>query len=223
MFGLGADGYVYNSDEDEDEETEEEEEEELLKVQVKDNKREPPKMNTEFTVKSKFNEYLSNMIRSKDQYYAAWDLDIVVRDWKQWMYENDWINIYIIANDCENFDTHTHIGSVSDVNKRMKQHNGEIAGGPQDTKRAAGYWELAFYMKIPPLRNFSCKEIVKKYDTYRGLSSRCENLLLFALDVRAEFKIAATIIDKTNKYYCENIEPILKEHLTEEQFRNVLI
>lgn len=220
MFGLGTDGYVYNSDEDgEEDETEEEE------IAITSNKREhtPPKMNTEFTVKSKFNEYLSNMIQNKDQYYSAWDLDIVVRDWKQWMYEDDWINIYIIANDCENFDTHTHIGSVSDVGKRMKQHNGEIAGGPQDTKRAAGYWELAFYMKIPPLRNFSCKEIVKKYDTYRGLSSRCENLLLFALDIRAEFKISHTIMNKSSKYYCENIEPILREHLTEEQFQTVLI
>lgn len=224
VFGLNSDGYVYNSDEDisDDDDDEDEEEEEVVNTNTK--RHVPMEMNDEFTVKSRFNEYINSLIKSKDHYYSAWDLDVVVRDWKQWMYESDWVNIYIIANDCENFDTHTHIGSVSDVNKRMKQHNGEVPGGPQDTKRAAGFWELAFYMKIPPLRNFSCKEIVKKYDTYRGLSSRCENLLLFALDIRAEFKISSSIIDKKSKYYCENIESILREHITDDsKFESVII
>lgn len=171
----------------------------------------------------KFYDYVKGTIESQVRYNAPWDLDAIVRDWKKWMYDVEWINIYIITNDCVNFDTHTHIGSASDIFKRMKQHNGLMPGGPQDTKRAAGYWNLVFYMRVPPIRNFSCKDIVKNFDTFRGLPSRCENMLTFALETRAPFQISRTLLEKGHKNYSQSIDEMIHKRFDRSKIQELFI
>jgi hypothetical protein len=165
------------------------------------------------TIKSKFMEYAKKYIFSE----STWDINEIVRDWKEWLYNNEWLNIYLITNDCETFDTHTHAGSVSDLIKRVKQHNGEIPGGPQDTKRAAGYWTLMFYMRIPPIRNFSCRELVKTFNKKRGLASRCKDMIEFAMENMTEFKVSRSFLDKNHKNYCEIVESLLRKKFTQNE------
>lgn len=139
------------------------------------------------------------------------------------MYDTEWLNIYLITNDYDKFDTHTHIGSVSDLMHRIDQHNGRAPGGPQDTKRAAGYWNIMFYMRIPPIRNFSCRDLVSTFNKKRGLDSRCKAMFKFATSTRSEFKISRLLIHESSKYYSEKITTLLLGKYPEDDLHSVLM
>lgn len=174
-------------------------------------------------VTCKFYEYLKSVLVRQMHRHLPTDLDVVVRDWRHWMYDNRTINIYIITNDFEDYDTQTHVGSHSDLVKRFKQHNGEIPGGPQNTKRAAGYWNVIFYMKIPPIRNFSCVDIVRQIDLSRGLPSRCRKMVLFALAIRAEFKISRHVLEKGHQFYTQVVDEIIRDRFNEKQIQSLFL
>lgn len=159
----------------------------------------------------------------KNEKYTHGDLDCSLKEWKQWMYICNEVSIYIITNDFEDYDTQTHVGCTSQLEKRFRQHNGDLPGGPQNTKRAAGHWSLIFYMKIPPLRNYSCKDIIKQIDISRGLPSRCKKMLNFARDIGAEFKISPLILRHGSIYYSEVVEDIITKNYTKEEIKGLLI
>lgn len=169
----------------------------------------------------KMNKYVSDTLEKDD--YLHRDMMCITRDWRKWYYFNSEVNIYIITNNFEDFDTQTHVGAHSKLLSRFKQHNAVIPGGPQGTKRAAGYWNMIFYMKIPPMRNFSCRDIVKQIDISRGLTSRCKKMILFAMSIRAEFRISPLILDKSSVYYSEVVEEMINECYTKEEIEKLMI
>jgi hypothetical protein len=171
---------------------------------------------------SPFLRYFTERFPDDKSYFTHWDLDTIARDYLLWQPQVYWLQIYIIVNDCDNFDTHTHIGSVNWAYIRLLQHNGVIQGGPQDTKRASGHWTLAFYMDIPPFRNFTCDDIVSDCNRKRGLASRCEHMLQVAMELGASFKISKKLLDTGSKFFRQNVKDIVTMNFGEDELRGVL-
>jgi hypothetical protein len=83
------------------------------------------------------------------------------------------IYIYLINHDRRDIKTHTYIGAAYDFRKRLDQHNGIIPGGPRITKKAAGYWEPVFVLRMFGARKLSSKVLKREWkSSSRGLESR---------------------------------------------------
>jgi len=81
--------------------------------------------------------------------------------------------MYLISHNRADIKTHTYIGVVSDFNKRLQQHNAQLAGGPRVTKRAAGSWDPVIILKLPKDRAFDSKKVKNEWkQSSRGIESR---------------------------------------------------
>lgn len=166
--------------------------------------------------------YFRSQCTNFQQYFEDWDLDSIVRDSLKWKSRVNWLQVYVIVNDCENFDTHTHIGSVNWAVIRLLQHNNLIYGGPQDTKRAAEHWTLAFYMEIAPFRNYAIEDLVYECNQKRGLASRCEYMFEVARELGARYRIAEALIDKNSQFYRPTIVDLVNTRIPREELNQVL-
>lgn len=74
-------------------------------------------------------------------------------------------SIYLISN-----GTRTYIGSTTDVNRRLRQHNGEIVGGARSTR--GHKWKLVCFANNFKTRSEACRwERILKCRA-RGLQKR---------------------------------------------------
>lgn len=75
--------------------------------------------------------------------------------------------VYLLSN-----GTRTYIGSTTDVNRRLRQHNGELRGGAKSTRNSISPWELVCYISGFENRSSACRweRIVKC--RARGLNKR---------------------------------------------------
>lgn len=60
------------------------------------------------------------------------------------MYEKDYV-VYLLTNTCNN---RTYLGVTNNINRRLRQHNGEIKGGAKYTHsfKGTGCWQ--YYLQI---------------------------------------------------------------------------
>ena len=117
--------------------------------------------------------------------------------------------LYLICHDRKDIKTHTYIGCVADFKSRLKQHNGELNGGPRITRRAAGSWYAVIVLKLPKERSFKSKDVKKEWkQSSRGLESRVKKGLLLAnkynltiyisKDINSDIKIIKYLSSKFN-------------------------
>lgn len=154
--------------------------------------------------------------------FKEWNVQSIEKDYLQWRETVDWIEVYIVDNNCDLFDTQTHIGSCAWSNIRLEQHNNNLPGGPQDTKRAAGCWNRMFYLIVPPLRNYNISDIIEYGNEYRGLKSRCEKLILVARLLGISFRISKHIMDENSKHYAQNIKDYIYAHYTPSEIESIV-
>jgi hypothetical protein len=162
-----------------------------------------------------FSMYMKDSFANGDDFFKAWDFKKIEKDYATWRVPSRWLSVYVLANDCLYFATHTHIGCTEDVMRRLNQHNGLIAGGPSETKRAVGHWKLMFYILIPPIRNYSSKDIKKQCKTGRGWASRCIKTLEIALQRGLQFRICKDVFDSESKYYTKEIVKIIEDYCSQ--------
>lgn len=81
--------------------------------------------------------------------------------------------MYLIASSTQSNKNHTYIGCSSNFKKRLKQHNGEISGGPRITRKSNTIWVPLFIIQIPKNWNYSTKQLKYDWKTQsRGIVSR---------------------------------------------------
>lgn len=75
--------------------------------------------------------------------------------------------VYLLVNN----KGRTYVGSTTDVNRRLRQHNGELTGGARSTHQK-GPWELYCYISGFKTRSEACRweRIIKSRK--RGLVDR---------------------------------------------------
>jgi hypothetical protein len=97
---------------------------------------------------------------------------------------------YLICHNRCDLKTHTYIGLTANYDKRLKQHNCQISGGPRSTRRAAGSWETIMVLKIPADRPYSSKIIKRCWkQTARGVDSRIRKGFVLAIQYGLEVYI----------------------------------
>ena len=74
----------------------------------------------------------------------------------------------------------TYVGSTTNVQRRLRQHNGEIVGGARATRKSAGKWKIVAYLEGFTNRSEACRweALVKK--RARGISNRTTAMTLVA-------------------------------------------
>lgn len=91
--------------------------------------------------------------------------------------------VYLLRNK----DNRTYIGSTTDVNRRLRQHNKEIKGGARATSNH-GPWLIHCYLSGFQDRSSACRwEKLLKMRS-RGLQGRASNFYLVSLGICPEYK-----------------------------------
>lgn len=142
-----------------------------------------------------FDTYVTRKVLPRDKFFTSWDIDKILSENKCWKMKVSWNHLYLLVNDCKSFDTHTHVGSTAWSQIRILQHNSCIPGGPQDTKRASGFWNLVMWVEIPPFRNFRMQDFINQCNSCRGIDSKCRELLVLAIETRSKFSFSKKLIE----------------------------
>lgn len=163
----------------------------------------------------RFMTYLRGKYKNLDDLFNKWNIDDIEDDYEKWKMPIRWLCVYILANDCPSFATHTHVGCVSEMYKRIQQHNGIIQGGPSETKRAVGHWKLMLYLELPPYRNYSSSEIILECEAGRGWLSRCSKAIEIAIHNGLEFKVSSQMMTEKSPYYSDKIKGRIEKYISE--------
>ena len=156
-----------------------------------------------------FGAYFENLfIEDARSLFYPWDLDRILREKKLWTLPK-LLHIYVLANDCSFRTLHAHVGCAYNLYERVQQHNKQRPGGPPETRKAAGHWTHIMHMDIPPIRNFSTKELKGSTKRGRGWISRCKRAIALAEEKRLDWQINAIIQDAGSPYYA----PALVEYI----------
>jgi hypothetical protein len=161
----------------------------------------------------KFDSYLLTDLFKGDyrNMFYEWDMEKIRTDVKKWKIPSDILSIYILANKCEFRTLHARVGCTSNLDKRVKQHNGIIAGGPTDTRKAAGNWKLIMYYNVPPIRNYSTKSLKKSYRKGRGWVSKCKKAIKIANKKGLIWKISKDVLNPKSEFYDKSITELVQE------------
>ncbi len=156
-----------------------------------------------------FSAYFENLfIENPRSLFYPWDIDRILREKKLWTLPT-LLHIYVLANDCSFRTLHAHVGCAYNLEERVQQHNKERPGGPPETRKAAGHWTHIMHVDIPPIRNFSTKELKWNTKRGRGWISRCKRAITLAEERRLDWRINAIIQDSQSPYYA----PTLVEYI----------
>lgn len=170
-------------------------------------------------MKRKFQTYLDDNLFNGDErnIFYPWDMDRVMADVDKWKSPARWLTLYVIANACEYRTLHAWVGCNSVIDKRVKQHNGAVPGGPAATRKAAGHWKPILYVEIPPVRNYSTKQIKVTCKRGRGWASRCRRALTIALNKGLSWKISRSVFDESTPF----ASPSIIDFLTKRNITNL--
>lgn len=103
--------------------------------------------------------------------------------------------LYLISHSKKDIKTHTYIGGTANFNKRIKQHNNKIPGGPRITRRASPFWKPVMILQLPAARKYSSKILKKEWkQSSRGLESRIRK----GLELAWKYNLKVYITNKEN-------------------------
>lgn len=154
-------------------------------------------------MKSRFSAYISREYPNV-KLFGSWDFDKILLDYKEWC-EPSWLYIYFLGNQLNGRSVHAHIGASKYINQRIKQHNGNLLGGPSQTKKAAGHWVPLIYVRIPPFRNYSIRKVKNMYKIGKGWKNKCTNVLNVSKELGFDICVSQGLVIKGHKFYEESI------------------
>lgn len=164
------------------------------------------------TIKQKIDTYLDIKFgRDPLSMFYTWNFDQMVSESRLWMVKKECLYIYIIANHCPKRRLHAMVGCTGNLARRLLQCNGVIKGGPQGTRKAAGSWKLIFWLRIPPIRNYSSKTIKSMISEKRGWKSKCHAGIVIAHWMGLEWKVSKNIKNEESSYYSVKIQRLISE------------
>jgi len=164
------------------------------------------KIDLETPIKNKIVRYFDKKFGPEPlTIFDRWNFEEIFQESKDWELRKRSLYVYIMANNCPSRRLHARTGCVADLYQRYLQYNAELAGGPQGTKKAAGTWVIMFWIAIPPIRNFSSKDIKNPLEKKRGWRSKCLAGIEIASQMGLDWKISCSIKNKDSEYYSKRI------------------
>jgi hypothetical protein len=166
----------------------------------------PSKMN-------RFRSYLKSLFPENDSILKEWDFERIQREVDMWSIRNRWLKIYVLTNDSDSSATHTMVGCVDNLLRRIDQQNGSIPGGRPEAKRAEGHWKPICYVFVPPYRNYSTKVIKKESKNGRGWESRSIIALKNAIARGLQFKVFVDTLKPSSRFYAKRIAELISDYM----------
>lgn len=156
---------------------------------------------------NRFQRFLSTRFKTPLDFFGRWTANELVDSQGSWQDQRTWTSLYIIANTHEKFQAQTYIGRVSnfELETRFQQLNGEISGGPNETKRIHGHCVFLFFMTFPPYRNYSSDVVAEECKQRRGWKSRCLKAIEIAFLRGLDFSISQYLFKPNSPFYSEQI------------------
>jgi hypothetical protein len=168
-----------------------------------------------------FHMYLSRLFRDSADIMKEWNIDKIEHDLQDWKISYSWLKLYILTNDCESAATHTMVGCVDNLSRRIDQQNGRTPGGRPEAKRADGKWTLVCFVLIPPYRNFSTKNIKNDTENGRGWISRSSRAITSAIQMGLQFRILVDTVDIESKFYAKRLADLIANYVHENDVDNL--
>jgi hypothetical protein len=192
-----------NNKKRQDEEKEEEEE--------KDEKRELIK-NALGLEQNKMVSYFLHKFPSSQHLFEKWSFKDINNDVDQWKEKERWTSFYLVGNNHPKHYQKSYFGRISFFNleKRFKQHNGEIPNGPPESRKYQGYCNLLFYNVVPNWRNYSTKDFYYKCILKGNWRIRLVLSIQYSLLHGLHFKISKNLFDFSSVFYSPSIVKQLK-------------
>jgi len=162
----------------------------------------------------KIDEYLQQKFTNPLDMYRRWDFDEMKSEHKLWELPIHPLYIYVFANHCKRRRLHAKIGCTSYVQYRLLQSNRAIpdVSSAESKRTKTGTWKLMFWIRIPPIRNYSSKMIKKEIQIKRGWKSKCSTGMNIASSMGLEWKITREIMKEGSRYYSKKMYKWIRDH-----------
>jgi hypothetical protein len=161
---------------------------------------------SELPIKQKISMYLDLKFGIEPlSIFDRWNFGDMMNESRYWELRKKCLFVYVMANDCPYRRLHAKIGCVENLSKRILQYNAIVAGAPQGTRKAAGHWKLVFWMSIPPIRNYSSKEITAEIDMRRGWKSKCCRGIEIGTEMSLDWQVTREVENKDSQYYSSKV------------------
>lgn len=107
----------------------------------------------------------------------------------------------------------SYIGASCNEERRLKQHRGELPGGPQETKKTVRDWKFIVKINIPPCRNFSAK-IFKKHhkNAKKTWKQKCVSIVKKALQIGLKTKLMKELLKENSELFIESLKPLYQQN-----------
>ena|SRR3990172_6635824 len=120
-------------------------------------------------------------------------------------------HVYMVVDDSDDTAMGTFIGHTTDIEKRTRQHNGELPGGPRVARKTAGHWKIALIIPLPPHRDLAHAELAEYWKRKsRKANCRLEFGIEMARKLGLPWFINSALLD--NKEICGRIGPIVERY-----------
>ena len=149
-------------------------------------------------------DLLSN--ENPKDFFKQWNFSALFLSEKKTSVRKKFIYINVIASKQDSYALRTHVQCSSNMKRSYKVKNKRRNKNLQSKKM--------IIFRIPPLRNYSAKDIKIVCKKKRGWASKCQKVLQIALARGLEYNISRELIDEDSIYYNKNIVQILEKYNT---------
>lgn len=154
--------------------------------------------------------YLGDLFCSDPKkFFFKWNFEEMNRQSDRWKTEDRYLYVYILSDESRSKTVHARVGCSSDISspagkKRKKRGGGGSGGG-----------KILLWVRVPPVRNWSTKDVKDYCKKGRGCSSRCNKLIQIATKKGLDWKISREVVrDPDSRYYL----PGLSETIDDDDF-----
>lgn len=163
------------------------------------------------TERTPFGRYMDAVFTDAKSFFREWDFVKIEQDVAAWNVRPKWVSVYLIANGTHQRGSSYYMGCSEDLPTRLGQHNGYVRGGPSDTRKSMGKWVLCFFAKLPPLRNFRGKDVIKECKGGRGgVAGKVIKCATVMMSRGVRFRISKKMLEKESKLYQGEVEEFLR-------------
>lgn len=180
------------------------------------------KITDDLPIKQKIDYYLDSKA-SEDplKMFMDWSFEGMASETKKWLLSTSCLYVYIVSDHYPGRRLRASIGCVADLALRLQQRKGppqgrsmtppDISTTSRKPKRISSAHKLMFWLRVPPVRNYSSKTIKDLIDKKRGWKSKCSEGIKIANWLGLEWKITSDIKNDKTSYYCDELNLLAME------------
>ncbi len=159
--------------------------------------------------RGRIENYIGERFREDPRdFFFKWNFEEMIRSSDAWKLEDRYLYVYISTDENRSNTVHARVGCSSDISsparKKRKKRNGGGGG--------AGGEKILLWVRVPPVRNWSTKDVKDHCKRGRGCSSRCNKLIRIATRKGLDWKISRDVVrDPDSRYYLPGLSEAIDD------------